>query len=160
MPATTGAQTSFLNLLFNNTTWTGVGDAGGILQSVGAGNLYVSLHTADPGATASPDQTTDEIATAAYDTYARQAVARTSGGWAVQSSAGLQTTVQNAAVINTWSAGTGASAGGTVTYFGIGTDSSGAGQLLFYGLLTTGPLTVGDGITPSTPAGAIKVTVT
>ena len=42
-------------------------------------SLYVSLHTANPGATG--NQTTSE---AAYTSYARVAVARTSGGWAMK----------------------------------------------------------------------------
>lgn len=67
-----------LDLLFNNEAATGIGDAGGLLPSAAAGNLYVSLHTADPGA--GGDQTTNE---AAYTSYARVAVARTVAGWTV-----------------------------------------------------------------------------
>src|SRR5574340_1328219 len=43
-------------------------------------NLYVSLHTADPGAAG--NQTTNEVA---YTSYARVAIARTSAGWTVTS---------------------------------------------------------------------------
>lgn len=67
-----------LNLLFVNSNAANIGDATGLRGSSTAGSLYVSLHTADPGATG--DQTTNE---ASYTSYARVAVARTSGGWTV-----------------------------------------------------------------------------
>ena len=70
---TNSAENSFLVLLFNATAWANVADnaAGSPLT-----NLYVSLHTADPGEGGS--QTTNETA---YTNYARQPVARTAGGW-------------------------------------------------------------------------------
>jgi len=54
------AATAFLNLLFTNTAWANVGNAGGILPSSVAGSLYLSLHTSSPAETG--DQTTNEIA--------------------------------------------------------------------------------------------------
>lgn len=71
-------QNSLLALIFNNTAFTGIGDAGGLLGSAAAGSLYVSLHTSDPGA--GGNQTSNECA---YTSYARVAVARTAGGWAI-----------------------------------------------------------------------------
>lgn len=67
-----------LKLLFQNLAWANVGDAGGLQPSATAGNLYVSLHTDDPGA--GGDQTTNECA---YTSYARVAVARSAAGWTV-----------------------------------------------------------------------------
>lgn len=66
-------------LIFNNTNAANVGDATGLRGSSTAGNLYLSLHTADPSA---GSQTTNE---ATFGSYARQAVARASGagGWTV-----------------------------------------------------------------------------
>lgn len=166
MPAATDSQTAILNLLFNNTAWTEVSD--GIGATSTTGNLYVSLHTANPGDTTDPDQTTSEVATgvgAAYEDYVRGAVVRSSAGWAIQASAGGQTTVQNTAASDApwatpWATAGAGSTGASITHFGIGTDASGAGQLLFFGALTTGTLSITAGDTPVTPAGALKVTVT
>jgi hypothetical protein len=84
-------------------------------------NLYVSLHTADPGEAGS--QTTSEIS---YTGYARVAVPRTAGGFAVASGS-----VSPVANID-FGISTGG-AGGTVTHFGIGTAAAGAGKLLYSG---------------------------
>ncbi len=69
-------ESDLLKLVFQNIAATKIGDAAGLLPSAGAGSLYVSLHTANPGETGL--QTTSE---AAYGGYARQAVVRSSGGW-------------------------------------------------------------------------------
>src|SRR6185436_13963143 len=71
-------ETGLLNLVFNNTTFSGVGDATGLPGSAAAGNLYASLHTADPGETG--DQTTSE---ATYTSYARVAIVRSSSGFTI-----------------------------------------------------------------------------
>ena len=110
-------------------------------------NLYVSLHTADPGEAG--DQTTNEIA---YTGYARIAVARTSGGWTVTNNS-----VSPVAAI-TFGAMT-AGVGGTVTHFGIGTAASGTGKLLFgSGCTVTPNIVVNNGVTPSlTTATAVTL---
>jgi hypothetical protein len=136
-------ETGLLNLLFNNTTFSLVGDATGMVGSGTAGSLYVTLHTADPGETG--DQTTSE---ATYTNYARVAVARTSGGWTISGNA-----VTNAAAINF---PTGGASGNTITHVGIGTASSGASKLLYSGALTSN-LAVSSGITPSFAIGALSV---
>lgn len=136
-------ENSMLLLLFNNTNVANVGDATGLRGSTTAGSLYVSLHTADPGEAG--DQTTNE---ATYTSYARVAVARTSGGWTITAN------VVNPTGAITFPAGTGGS--GTVTHFGIGTASSGAGVLLYSGTVTPNIVT-GNGVTPQlTTATAIS----
>lgn len=70
------AEAALLDLLFLNTDWAGVGDAGGLQNSATAGSFYVALHTSDPGEAGT--QATNEIA---YTSYARVAVARSAGGW-------------------------------------------------------------------------------
>ena len=109
-------------------------------------NLYVSLHTANPGAGGA--QNTSE---AAYTGYARVAVARTTGGWTISGE-----TITNAATITF-----GASTSGpeVETYVGIGTAQSllDAGVLLWFGQLTAS-LTVNNGITPSIAASALSIT--
>lgn len=105
--------------LFQNAAIANVGDASGLQPSATAGSLYVSLHTADPGEAGA--QNTSE---AAYTGYARVAVARTSGGWTVSTSA-----TTNAAAITFGQSSTSE----TEMFWGIGTSSSGAGVLLYKG---------------------------
>ena len=138
-------ETGVLELLFKNTAFTLVGDAAGLLPSAGAGSLYVSLHTGDPGEAG--DQTTNEIA---YTGYARVAVARSGAGWVVTNDS-----VSPAATVTfPISAG---GAGGTVTHFGVGTSTlaTGAGKLLYSGTVTPN-IVVSSGVTPAlTTATAI-----
>ena len=134
-------ENDYLLLMFNNTTMTLVGDAAGILQSAAAGSLYFSLHTSDPGEAG--DQTTNE---AAYTSYARVAVARTTGGFTVSTNTA-------ALVANvSFPAGTGGS--GTGTHWGIGASSSGAGKLLYKGAISPS-IVCGNGVTPQLTAGTV-----
>lgn len=90
--------------------------------------LYFSLHNANPGAGGS--QTTSETA---YTNYARQSVARTTGGFTVTTGSGTTfSSVANAATITFATCGT---TGDTLTHWGLGLSSSGAGTLLAYGPL-------------------------
>lgn len=104
-------------------------------------NLYLSLHTADPGE--SGNQTTSE---ATYTSYARATVARTSGGWTVSTNSAT-----NAATVS-WPACTGGS--NTITYFALGTASSGTGKIIMSGAFSSS-LAVSSGITPQATAGQI-----
>ncbi|MDD5374425.1 hypothetical protein [Acidithiobacillus sp.] len=151
MSAGNTAETDILKLIFNNTTWTGLGDATGAVGSTVAGSLYVALHTADPGETGS--QTTSE---ANYTSYDRVAVARSTAGWTVSGTAPTQ--AANAAAI-TFPACTGGSS--TCTYFSVGRVSySSAGEILFSGALSSpSSLAVTNGITPSFAIGALTVTL-
>jgi hypothetical protein len=127
-------------LIFNATAIANIADNA---ASSPITNLYVSLHTADPGEAG--DQTTSE---ATYTSYARVAVARTSGGWTVTNNS-----VTNAATIS-FPAATGGT--NTITHFGIGTASSAAGKLLYKGALTSS-LAVSSGITPQFAASSLTV---
>ena len=127
-------ENDLLLLLFNNDDIANIGDAAGIQNSVADGSLFVSLHTSDPGEAG--DQTTNEIT---YTSYARVAVARTTGGWTVTANS-----VSPVATIS-FPAGTGGS--GTATHFGVGSLTSGAGLLMYSGTVTPNIVT-GDGITP------------
>ena len=109
-----------------------------------ATNLYVSLHTADPGPAG--NQQTSE---AAYTSYGRVAVARTTGGWSISGE-----TISNVAAV-TFPTATGGSE--TETFAAIGLASSGAGTLLYSGALTAS-LAVSNGITPSFAAGQLTIT--
>lgn len=142
MSASNALENGILLLLFNNTDFAGIGDAGGLQNSASAGSLYVSLHTSDPGEAGS--QTTNETA---YTDYARVGVARSGAGWTVSGNA-----VSNAAAVTFPACGV---TGSTITHFGIGTDSSGAGTLLFSG---TCSLVVSTGVTPEFAIGDLDVT--
>ena len=109
-----------------------------------ATNLYVSLHTANPGATG--NQTTSE---AAYTSYARVAVARSGSGWSASGES-----MSNVAAV-TFPTATGGSE--TETYVGVGTASSGSGVLLWFGALTSS-LAVSNGITPAFAIGQLAIT--
>lgn len=133
-------ENDLVTLTFNATLAAHLGT----LSASGNANLYVALHTADPGEAGS--QTTNECA---FGAYARVAVARTSGGWTVT---GNQ--VQNTAVINFPECTSGSE---TVTHFSIGTSVSGAGQILYKGALTASR-NVSSGITLQFPATSITIT--
>src|SRR3954462_12337458 len=107
-------ENDLLKLIFNATTIANIAiDA----TSSPLTNLYVSLHTADPGEAG--DQTTSETS---YTSYARVAVARTTGGWTVTANS-----VSPVASID-FPACTGSTA--TITHWAVGTASSSAGKLL------------------------------
>lgn len=108
-------------------------------------DLYLSLHTADPGEAGS--QTTSE---ATYTSYARVTVARSAVGWTVSNP-----TATNAALIQ-FPTSTGGS--NTITHVAIGTASSGAGQILVSGALNSS-LSVSSGIQPQFSAGALVFTL-
>lgn len=132
-------ENDMLKLFFNATA---IADLAENDTSSPATNLYVSLHSSDPGEAGS--QTTNEVA---YTSYARVAVARTSGGWTVTTNS-----VSPAAAI-TFPACTGGTA--TATHFGVGVASSGAGYLLYSGTVTPN-ISISSGVTPElTTASAI-----
>lgn len=135
---TTGFTSEFLKLIFLNTTIPNLGDATGVVGSTTPGSLYLSLHTASPGA--SGNQSTNE---ATYSGYARVAVARDAtvgvgleadgvGVWTFESPLSFPVC---------------ASGSNTITHVGIGTAASGAGNLMYFGDLTSS-ISVTAGIQP------------
>lgn len=127
-------ENDIVEFLFNNVSMPSYG-----------GNLYLSLHTADPGEAG--DQSTNEVSTGAYASYARVAVSRDNTGWTVTNN-----TSTNAALIQ-FPQCTGGS-GATITHIGIGTASSGAGILLASGALNAS-LAVSNLIQPQFAASAL-----
>ena len=131
MSKTNTFENDLLELIFNATAIANLADNAATSPLT---NLYVSLHTADPGEAG--DQTTNETT---YTSYARVAVARTSGGWTVTANS-----VSPVANIDfpTCTGGT-----ATITHFGVGTSSSGAGVLYYKGTVTPN-ISVSSGVTP------------
>lgn len=142
MPKSTTTCNNILALIFNATTWNLIAEND---STSPATNLYLSLHTADPGVGGS--QTTNETS---YTNYARVAVARTTSGWDAPSGAATA----NAALVQFAQCGV---TGATLTHVAIGTDSSGTGLVLYAGALTSS-LAVANGIQPQFAAGALDVT--
>ena len=124
-------ETAILELLFNATPIANIADNAGTSPLT---NLYVSLHTADPGETGTA--ITNECA---YTSYARVAVARTSGGWTV--------TGNSVSPVSTISFP--AATGGTesATHLGIVSTASGAGVLYYSGTITPN-ISISSGVTP------------
>lgn len=124
-------ENDLLRLIFNGITIPGIADNTAVDPNT---NLFVSLHTADPGEGGT--QTTSEIA---YTSYARVAVPRNAGGWQVTGNS------VSPAVNIDFPVGTGG--GGTATHFAIGTALNGAGKILYKGNLTP-TIVCGNGVTP------------
>lgn len=125
-------ENDLVKLIFNATPIANLADNA---ASSPLTNLYVSLHTADPGEAGT--EATSEIS---YTGYARVAVLRTSGGWTVTANS-----VSPAANID-FGAMT-AGAGGTVTHWVVGVASSGSTKILFSGTVTPN-IVVSTGVTP------------
>lgn len=105
--------------------------------------LWVALHTADPG-----EAGVQNANEANYTGYARVAVNRNSGGWTVSANN----------VSNTGAVTFGACTAGTnaITHFSVGVAGSGATKILYSGALTA-TLNVSAGITPSFAAGELDI---
>lgn len=143
MPKSTTFSNDLAALIFNATAIANIADnaSGSPLT-----NLYLSLHTADPGIGGS--QTTNETA---YTNYARVAVARNSGGtgWTVASGA-----ASNNGLIQFAQCG---ASGATITHVAIGTASTLTGKVLYAGALNS-PLAVANLIQPQFAISSLTAT--
>lgn len=143
MPKSTTFCNDLLDLILKATAIANIADNA---SSSPLTNLYLSLHTADPGIGGA--QTTNETA---YTNYARVAVSRSGTGWTVSSGVG-----ENAALIQFAQCGV---TGATITHIAIGTASSGSGKVLYAGALNSS-LAVANLIQPQIAAGDLTVTET
>jgi len=117
-------EADFLKLIFNATPIANIGDNAAASPLT---QLFVALHTADPGETGT--QATSETA---YTGYARQQVARTTGGWTVSGTAPTQV----APVANIDFPICTASPGAAITHWSVGVAVSGATKLLYSGTVS------------------------
>lgn len=133
MSKSNATENDFVNFVFNNTAMPSYGS-----------NLYLALHTADPGegGTAATNEAT-------YGSYARVAVSRDSGGFTVS---GNQ--AQNAALVQFPQCTSGSE---TITHVSITTASSGTSQILYSGALTQS-VAVSSPIQPQFNISALTVT--
>lgn len=123
-------EDDILKLIFNATPIADLADNDATSPAT---TLTVALHTADPGEAGT--QSTSETA---YTGYARQTVARTSGGWTV--SGGSVSPVANIDFPECT-----ASPGGAITHFSVGT---GVGNKLLYSGTVTPNITMAVGVVP------------
>lgn len=124
-------ENDLLKLIFNATAIANIADNAGTSPLT---NLFVALHTADPGE--SGVQNTSEIS---YTGYARVTVARTSGGWTV--------TANSVSPVAAIAFGACTAGSGTATHWSVGVASSGATKILYSGAVTPN-IVVGVGVTP------------
>lgn len=142
MGMTTAFANSILGLIFNGSAVPSIALNA---TATPATNLFVSLHSSDPGAAG--NQTSNELS---YTGYARATIARSSGGWTLTSNV-----INPASQINFLQC-TGGS--GTVAFWGIGLSSSGAGTLICSGSVSPN-IAVVNGVTPQlTTASTITET--
>jgi len=124
-------ENDLLKLIFNATAIANLADNA---ASSPLTNLYVALHTADPGEAGA--QNTSECS---YTSYARVAVARTAGAWSV-----VNNVVSPVAEIAFPEATAGSQ---TATHFSIGTAVSGAGKILYKGAISP-TIAIAAGVSP------------
>ena len=124
-------ENDLLKLIFNATPIDYIADNAATTPLT---DLYVSLHTTDPGEAG--DQTTGECT---YGGYARVSVARTSSGWTI-----LNNSVSPNALIQFPAATSGTQ---TAAYAAIGTHSTGTGKVLYKGALTP-TVAISTGVIP------------
>jgi hypothetical protein len=125
-------ENDILLLIFNATPIANIADNA---VSAPLTNLYLSLHTADPGEAG--NQTTNE---ASYTGYARIPVARSGSGWTVT---GASVSPVAAVTFGECSA----SPGTPITHAAVGSLVSGAGKILYSGALTPN-ITMAVGVAP------------
>jgi hypothetical protein len=140
MSKSNALETALLQLVFNATTFNGIAENDTTSPNT---DLYVSLHTGDPGEAGT--QTTSE---AAYGSYARVAVVRSASGWTVSGNA-----VTNAALVQFPQCTSGSE---TITHVAVGLASSGSTTVLYKGALSAS-LAVSSGIQPQFAIGALSI---
>jgi hypothetical protein len=125
------SENNILKLIFTAVAWANYADNAATTPQT---NVHVALHTADPGETG-----TMSTSEAAYTSYARVNVARTTGGWTVTNNS-----VSPVANID-FPAATGGSE--TETHFSTGKTGGGATDILWSGTVTPN-IAVVSGVTP------------
>lgn len=141
MPKSTNTCNNFLALLYNATPWANIADNA---VSSPITNIYMALATAT-GAVADTMSTNE----ATYTNYARQTVARTTGGWDAPSARATA----NAAQITFPQCGV---TGNTITSAKTG-KAAGASDVFHYGDLNS-PIAVSSLIQPVFAIGAVTIT--
>lgn len=133
-------EADLLKLIFNATAIVNIADNA---ASSPLTNLFLALHTADPGDTG--DQTTNEVS---YTGYARVSVPRSTAGFTVSGSSPTQAALVSDEDFPACTGGT-----STATFFSVGVASSGASKILYSGAITPN-IVISTGVTPRLAAGS------
>jgi len=128
-------ENAILKLIFTAVDWENIAENDSTSPLT---NLYVSLHTADPGEAGNQPSNETE-----YTNYARVAVARTNAGWTVTTN---PSSVSPAANIDF--AECGVTPGAAITHFGIGATAIGGASTLYYSGTVTPNITMAAGVIP------------
>jgi hypothetical protein len=127
------AENAILALIFNATTWANYAINA---TSAPETNIATALHTADPG-----DAGSMSTSESAYSNYARQNVARTTGGFSAPSG-GSTSLVANLDFPSSGGAGT------TITHGSFGKTGGGAADIIVSGAISPN-ITIGSsGVIP------------
>ena len=129
-------ENDLLKLLLVGTTITGLADN---TATAPLANLYLALHTADPGEAAT--QATSEVN---YTGYARVALARSGASWTIVGGQANLATVQSFPI--------GTAGSGSAAYWSLGTSAAGAGKVLWSGPVNPA-IATGNGVTPQLGTG-------
>lgn len=135
-------KAQILDHILNNAAIPNVGDAGGLQPSVADGDLFVALHTADPGAGGT--QATSE--TTYTGGYARQPVSRDGTDWTAPGA-----TSTNVGAV-TFAAPTNV-VGQVITHFSLGVAVAGATVYITAAALAVPYLAILGAPAPSFPIG-------
>lgn len=142
MSKTDAFEAALLDLIFTNANIANLGDATGVRGSAAAGQLFLSLHSADPGEAGT--QATNEVS---YTGYARVGRNRVSGA------GGFTRTGNSISPTENVDFGTCTAGSVTATHFGIGVASSGATLLLYKGPISP-TIAIAAGVTPRLTTGS------
>lgn len=136
-------ENDFLKLIFQATAIANIADNAATSPLT---ELFLSLHTADPGEAG--NQTTSECA---YGSYARKNVARTSGGFTV--------TNNQVTLVADQSFPQATSGSETALFFAVGTATSGTGKVLYKGPIGSvqGPFTAATNDNITIPGHSFSV---
>ncbi len=137
-------ETDLLEYLFNNTVLADFGDAAGIPATVGAGDMFIALHTADPGEAAA-NQAASEMT---YTGYGRSAAPRSGAGWTVSGNV-----ADNAAVEQL-----GENSSGSQTSTDCSLGFAGSGSTAIY-MIGAAALVVSTGVNPEFAIGALDASL-
>jgi len=124
-------ENEWLDHVLRNATIPNIGDATGLRGSTAAGNVYLALHTADPGEAG--DQTTSE---ATYTSYARTALSRDTAGTPAFGAA-ASGAASNAILIQCPQCTGGSN---NISHWSIGVASGGASKILYRGCIGGTPI--------------------
>lgn len=125
-------EDAILNLVFRAVAWANYADNA---ASAPQTTHDVALHTADPG-----DAGSMSTSEAAYTSYARASIGRTTGAWSASSGGSVS---PSANIV--FPTGTGGS--GTGTFFSVGKAGGGAAAILWSGTVTPN-IAFGNGVQP------------